>query len=85
METTEETESDLKSLKEVRTSNYCTEKGKQFSGMKLKLVTLGNKDNIQFISNSVWNRLTENLKSITSFQDFKSKMHQISFQQKVLL
>ena len=82
METTEETESHLKSLKEVRTSNYYTERGTQFSGMKLKIVTLGNKDNIQFISNSVCNGLTENLRSITSFQDFKSKMNQTSFQQK---
>ena len=58
METTEETESDLKYLKEVRTYN------------------------IQFISNSVCNGLTENLRSITSFKDFKSKMNQISSQQK---
>ena len=82
METTEETESDLKSLKEVRTSNYCTERGTQFKGNETETCYIGNKDNIQFFSNSMWNGLTENLKSITSFKDFKSKMNQISFQQK---
>ena len=80
METTEETESDLKYLKEVKT--YCTERGTQFKGNETETCYIGNKDNIQFIINSVCNGLTENLRSITSFKDFKSKMNQISSQQK---